>query len=86
MKADEIKTAWEVDPKELTKRLLKDIPGECRYTQHDKEQAIGEAFGAIMFDSMKRGVPGEIIQHLSKDTRDILQHCTSDDWLHRLPE
>src|SRR5208337_2106778 len=85
MKADEIKIAWELEPKELTKRLLKDIKGSGRYTQRDKERAIDEAFSACAFNSMQRGVPGEIIQHLSKETRDILQHCTSQDWMHRIP-
>lgn len=85
MKADDIKPAWELDPKDITKRLLKDIPSGLRYTQKDKERAIDEAFSACAFGSMQNGVPGEIINHLSKETRDILQHCTSQDWMHRIP-
>ena len=81
----ETKIAWELDPKEVTKRLLKDIPNGLRYTQRDKEQAIDEAISSIVLSSMQRGVPGEIINHLSKETRDVLQHCSSQDWMHRIP-
>jgi hypothetical protein len=87
----EIRLAWEPDKKTLTKRLLKDIDGEFNYGRRAKEAAIDEAIGAMIFDSglhsqNHRGIPGEIIQHLPKKTRDILQHCTSQDWMHRLPE
>jgi hypothetical protein len=82
------KLAWEIEPKEITKRLLKGMDGELRYNQRDKERAIDDALFAIMLDSNLHhpGVPGEVIEHLSDKTRDILQHCTAKDWMQRIPD
>lgn len=75
------------DEKANTIAMLK---GHGLQSTRTKEKTIENiVFQALMDASNNisrkpRGVPGELIKSLSKETRDILSDCKSKDWNHRM--